>query len=234
MNFCFSGCLLAALHQGYETSKHCKHYSVSISEGPTICDHLHLHAVAAACLLPDAAWGFSARCGHVPPGHLNRPSKLDVPAFLIGVVAASVAVVIIALLWCCRPNAMRWKIDRSSRWEGRRRPDPSAAGPVVRKDLDDSRLLRRCRRWVMGGWSCRARPRRSNASLIIRRLEELSMQPVRFQQDQPPPDPSGLPTYEEAVASSGPQDAPPPPYPGCGRAIKIPPVASHPTILTLQ
>uniref|UniRef100_A0A3B3QSS7 Transmembrane gamma-carboxyglutamic acid protein 4-like n=1 Tax=Paramormyrops kingsleyae TaxID=1676925 RepID=A0A3B3QSS7_9TELE len=131
---------------------------------------------------------------HYIKGHVNRPSKLDVPALLIGVIAASVAIVIIALLWCCRPNAMRWKIDRSSR----------------------------------------ARPRRSNASLIIRRLEELSMQPVRPQQDELAPDSSGLPTYEEAVASSGPQDAPPPPYPGCGHTVKIPAVAPHPTTLTLK
>ncbi|XP_047437263.1 transmembrane gamma-carboxyglutamic acid protein 4 [Mugil cephalus] len=65
--------------------------------------------------------------------------------------------------------------------------------------------------------SVRGRPRRSNASLIIRRLEEVSRQPVL-----PPPgsspdgevDPPGLPSYEQAIARSGPHDAPPPPYPG--------------------
>lgn len=65
--------------------------------------------------------------------------------------------------------------------------------------------------------SIRARPRRSNASLIMRRLEEVSLQPV------PPPEPGstmdeinppGLPSYEQAIARSGQHDAPPPPYPG--------------------
>ncbi|CAJ1048829.1 transmembrane gamma-carboxyglutamic acid protein 4 [Xyrichtys novacula] len=63
--------------------------------------------------------------------------------------------------------------------------------------------------------SIRARPRRSNASLIMRRLEEVSLQPV----SPPPPltediDPPGLPSYEQAIARSGQHDAPPPPYPG--------------------
>ncbi|KAM9366709.1 transmembrane gamma-carboxyglutamic acid protein 4 [Symphorus nematophorus] len=63
--------------------------------------------------------------------------------------------------------------------------------------------------------SIRARPRRSNASLIMRRLEEVSLQPVL----PPPPsmdeiDPPGLPSYEQAIAKSGQHDAPPPPYPG--------------------
>ncbi|XP_031170331.1 transmembrane gamma-carboxyglutamic acid protein 4 isoform X2 [Sander lucioperca] len=61
--------------------------------------------------------------------------------------------------------------------------------------------------------SMRARPNRSNASLIMRRLEEVSLQPV-----PPSPmeeiDPPGLPSYEQAIAKSGPHDAPPPPYPG--------------------
>lgn len=63
--------------------------------------------------------------------------------------------------------------------------------------------------------SVRVRPRRSNASLIMRRAEEISLQPVL-----PPPatvevmDPPGLPSYEQAIAKTGPHDAPPPPYPG--------------------
>lgn len=63
--------------------------------------------------------------------------------------------------------------------------------------------------------SIRGRPRRSNASIIIRRLEEVSLQPVN-----PPLDPAqdtdapGLPSYEQAIANSGHYDAPPPPYPG--------------------
>ncbi|XP_077418964.1 transmembrane gamma-carboxyglutamic acid protein 4 [Vanacampus margaritifer] len=60
--------------------------------------------------------------------------------------------------------------------------------------------------------SVRVRPRRSNAPLIMRRLEEVSLQPV------PPPmdedEPLGLPSYEQAIAKSGQHDAPPPPYPG--------------------
>lgn len=63
--------------------------------------------------------------------------------------------------------------------------------------------------------SIRARPRRSNASIIIRRLEEVSLQPAN-----PPLDPAqetdapGLPSYDQAIANSGQYDAPPPPYPG--------------------
>ncbi|XP_074522324.1 transmembrane gamma-carboxyglutamic acid protein 4 [Halichoeres trimaculatus] len=65
--------------------------------------------------------------------------------------------------------------------------------------------------------SIRARPRRSNASLIMRRLEEVSLQPVtpptppNLLEDIEPP---GLPSYEQAIAKSGQHDAPPPPYPG--------------------
>lgn len=68
--------------------------------------------------------------------------------------------------------------------------------------------------------SIRARPRRSNAALIMRRLEEVSLQPV------PPPaqastedevTPPGLPSYEQAITRSGQHDAPPPPYPGSRR-----------------
>ncbi|KAI5629677.1 transmembrane gamma-carboxyglutamic acid protein 4 precursor, partial [Silurus asotus] len=59
----------------------------------------------------------------------------------------------------------------------------------------------------------RTRSRRSNASVIIRRLEEVSLHPI------PAPlsddlETQGLPSYEQAIAISGPHDAPPPPYPG--------------------
>ncbi|XP_076002989.1 transmembrane gamma-carboxyglutamic acid protein 4 [Genypterus blacodes] len=59
------------------------------------------------------------------------------------------------------------------------------------------------------------RPRRTNASLIMRRLEEVSLQPVH-PPGSPPlmEDPPGLPSYEQAIAKAGPHDAPPPPYPG--------------------
>lgn len=61
------------------------------------------------------------------------------------------------------------------------------------------------------------RRRRSNATLIIRRLEEVSLQPV-FPSAVPHHledlDLPGLPSYEQAIARNGPHDAPPPPYPG--------------------
>ncbi|XP_073321219.1 transmembrane gamma-carboxyglutamic acid protein 4 [Pagrus major] len=63
--------------------------------------------------------------------------------------------------------------------------------------------------------SMRARPRRSNATLIMRRLEEVSLQPMP---PHLPPmddiDPPGLPSYEQAISRSGQHDLPPPPYPG--------------------
>lgn len=64
--------------------------------------------------------------------------------------------------------------------------------------------------------SIRARPRRTNASLIMRRLEEVSLQPVHPPASPPMEenDPLGLPSYEQAIAKSGQHDAPPPPYPG--------------------
>ncbi|XP_047218714.1 transmembrane gamma-carboxyglutamic acid protein 4 [Girardinichthys multiradiatus] len=61
------------------------------------------------------------------------------------------------------------------------------------------------------------RPRRSNASLIMRRLDEVSRQPVLSPTSLPTLDvgaPPGLPSYEQAISSSGQHDAPPPPYPG--------------------
>ncbi|KAK6473011.1 transmembrane gamma-carboxyglutamic acid protein 4-like [Huso huso] len=53
------------------------------------------------------------------------------------------------------------------------------------------------------------RVRRSNACLIVRRLEEVSLTPVHPATDGP-----GLPSYAQAIAKSGQYDAPPPPYPG--------------------
>lgn len=73
----------------------------------------------------------------------------------------------------------------------------------------------KCKDDMSRGSSMRARPRRSNASIIIRRLEEVSLQPAN-----PPLDPAqetdapGLPSYDQAIANSGQYDAPPPPYPG--------------------
>lgn len=51
----------------------------------------------------------------------------------------------------------------------------------------------------------------------MRRLEEVSLQPVGPPATPPPMeeiDPPGLPSYEQAIAKSGQHDAPPPPYPG--------------------
>lgn len=71
----------------------------------------------------------------------------------------------------------------------------------------------RCKTDLSHSGSVRVRTRRSNASLIMRRLDEVSLQPVL-----PPPledvEPPGLPSYEQAIAKSGAHDAPPPPYPG--------------------
>lgn len=62
--------------------------------------------------------------------------------------------------------------------------------------------------------SIRARPRRSNASLIMRRLEEVSLHPIPPGPPLEEVDPPGLPSYEQAITRSGQHDAPPPPYPG--------------------
>ncbi|XP_037553393.1 transmembrane gamma-carboxyglutamic acid protein 4 [Nematolebias whitei] len=67
------------------------------------------------------------------------------------------------------------------------------------------------------GSSIQGRPRRSNASLIMQRLEEVSRQPVLPSASPPPLEevpPPGLPSYFEAISGNGPHDAPPPPYPG--------------------
>ncbi|KAI4880196.1 hypothetical protein NFI96_026027 [Prochilodus magdalenae] len=68
-------------------------------------------------------------------------------------------------------------------------------------------------------YSCQKRPirtrsRRSNASVIIRRLEEVSLQPLPTPPLSDELDEYGLPSYEQATARNGPHDAPPPPYPG--------------------
>ncbi|XP_007549889.1 transmembrane gamma-carboxyglutamic acid protein 4 [Poecilia formosa] len=65
--------------------------------------------------------------------------------------------------------------------------------------------------------SARVRPRRSNASLIMRRLDDASRQPELSPTSGPTldvEDPPGLPSYEQAISASGQHDAPPPPYPG--------------------
>ncbi|XP_020797150.2 transmembrane gamma-carboxyglutamic acid protein 4 isoform X2 [Boleophthalmus pectinirostris] len=73
----------------------------------------------------------------------------------------------------------------------------------------------KCKDDISRASSIRIRSRRSNASVIIRRLEEVSLQPVNPQLDPvQDTDAPGLPSYEQAVANSGQYDAPPPPYPG--------------------
>ncbi|PWA17244.1 hypothetical protein CCH79_00010497 [Gambusia affinis] len=65
--------------------------------------------------------------------------------------------------------------------------------------------------------SIRGRPRRSNASLIMRRLDDVSRQPALSPTSGPTldaEDPPGLPSYEQAISANGQHDAPPPPYPG--------------------
>ncbi|KAG9338139.1 hypothetical protein JZ751_027111, partial [Albula glossodonta] len=68
-----------------------------------------------------------------------------------------------------------------------------------------------CQRAYRLGRSPRVRTGRTNASLILRRLEEVSLQPVVPPEEEISP--PGLPSYEQAIAKSGPHDAPPPPYP---------------------
>ncbi|GAA6096343.1 transmembrane gamma-carboxyglutamic acid protein 4 [Tachysurus ichikawai] len=60
----------------------------------------------------------------------------------------------------------------------------------------------------------RSRSSRSNASVIIRRLEEVSLHPVPSPPLSDEMEAHGLPSYEQAIAITGPHDAPPPPYPG--------------------
>ncbi|XP_077104569.1 transmembrane gamma-carboxyglutamic acid protein 4 [Siphateles boraxobius] len=62
--------------------------------------------------------------------------------------------------------------------------------------------------------SIRRRSNRSNASMIIRRLEEVSLHPIPHTDSDGNPGAPGLPSYEQAIAITGPHDAPPPPYPG--------------------
>ncbi|CAL8243457.1 unnamed protein product [Lota lota] len=74
----------------------------------------------------------------------------------------------------------------------------------------------RCKDGLSHTSSVRVRRRRSNASLILRRLEEVSLQPIPPLNNPPTEDLHlpDLPTYEQAIAKTGPHDAPPPPYPG--------------------
>ncbi|KAG9272837.1 transmembrane gamma-carboxyglutamic acid protein 4 [Astyanax mexicanus] len=109
--------------------------------------------------------------------HTSRPTRLDVTALLVGLIAGGVALVIVGLLtwYSCQKRC-----GKSERF----------AGPI------------------------RSRSRRSNASVIIRRLEEVSLQTIPAPPSIDGSEDHGLPSYEQAVARTGPHDAPPPPYPG--------------------
>uniref|UniRef100_A0A8C8SWM5 Proline rich and Gla domain 4 n=1 Tax=Pelusios castaneus TaxID=367368 RepID=A0A8C8SWM5_9SAUR len=64
---------------------------------------------------------------------------------------------------------------------------------------------------------CKPRqPRGRPSSIIFRRHEEVSLNPLPLRTDE-----SGLPTYEEAVTLGGKYDAPPPPYPGPAKEFKV-------------
>lgn len=106
----------------------------------------------------------------------QRPGRVDVTSLLIGLIAAGVVLLIVALL--------TWYFCQG-----------------------------KCKDGMSHASSIRVRPRRSNASIIIRRLEEVSLQPVNPPVN-PDTDAPGLPSYEQAIANSGRYDAPPPPYPG--------------------
>ncbi|KAG5270708.1 hypothetical protein AALO_G00195620 [Alosa alosa] len=110
-------------------------------------------------------------------GQEQHPSRFDVTALLVGLIAGGVALVIVCLLI----------------WYACQRRFKGGGGPPGPH---------------------RTRSRRSNASLIIRRLEEISLQPMQPQGSPEDLDAPGLPSYEQAIAGAGPHDAPPPPYPG--------------------
>ncbi|KAI1904597.1 hypothetical protein AGOR_G00007260 [Albula goreensis] len=134
-----------------------------------VCNYEEAREIFESIPATDEFWKTYTHADHVKP-----PSRLDVTALLIGLIAAGVTVIIIGLLfWYCCQRA--YQLGRS----------PS---------------------------SSRVRTGRTNASLILRRLEEVSLQPVVPPEEEISP--PGLPSYEQAIAKSGPHDAPPPPYPG--------------------
>ncbi|NXL83269.1 TMG4 protein, partial [Alectura lathami] len=67
----------------------------------------------------------------------------------------------------------------------------------------------RCKSRQSPGYVGHRRSRRRNSTSIFRRHEEFSLNPLPLRTDD-----SGLPTYDEALASGGQHDASPPPYPG--------------------
>lgn len=141
-----------------------------------VCNYEEAREIFESNSATDNFWKTYSYADQVKP-----PSRLDVTALLIGLIAAGVTIIIIGLLlwYCCHRAYMLGRSPGSSR----------------------------------------VRTGRSNASLILRRLEEVSLQPVL-----PPAEemgPPGLPSYEQAIAKSGQHDAPPPPYPGsCSGSIR--------------
>ncbi|NXF03114.1 TMG4 protein, partial [Smithornis capensis] len=67
----------------------------------------------------------------------------------------------------------------------------------------------RCKSRQPPGYLDYVRSRRRSSTNIFRRHEEFSLNPLPLRADE-----SGLPTYEQAVASGGQHNVPPPPYPG--------------------
>uniref|UniRef100_A0A7M4FUX8 Proline rich and Gla domain 4 n=1 Tax=Crocodylus porosus TaxID=8502 RepID=A0A7M4FUX8_CROPO len=74
----------------------------------------------------------------------------------------------------------------------------------------------RCKSRQPPGYSNYVRSRRRHSSIIFRRHEEVSLNPL-----PPRTDESGLPTYEQAVAVDGRCDVSPPPYPGPAKGLRV-------------
>ena len=173
-----------------------------------------------------------------PAGKDKRPSRLDVTALLVGLITAGVLVIIVGLLlwYFCQHRCKGGNLSHH-RWAFLISGTTDAGSEM---DLRISELICNlishtpcvcvceclcvyacvcacmlCACVCLPPSSVRVRNRRSNASLIMRRLDEVSLQPGLL---PPPPleagEPPGLPSYEQAIAKSGPHDAPPPPYPG--------------------
>lgn len=159
------------------------------------------------------------------PTDSDKQGRVDVTSLLVGLIAAGVVIVIAGLLiwyfcqtkWKNNLTRLKW-VTRSLLLTLTGSVTLLPGKIILRSDTNiqyiyiygDLKLPCVCHS------STRARSRRSNASLIMRRLEEVSLQPLRPRATLPPSadDPLGLPSYEEAIARSGQHDAPPPPYPG--------------------
>ncbi|KPP76706.1 transmembrane gamma-carboxyglutamic acid protein 4-like [Scleropages formosus] len=105
----------------------------------------------------------------------QHPTRLDVTALLVGLIAGGVSIVLIGLLF--------WYL--------------------YQQQCQDDRSL----------GSARVCQQRNSPSVIIRGPEEVSLNPLPCSPGDA--DPTGLPSYEQAISKYGPHDVPPPPYPGC-------------------